>query len=217
MRIAFLLLACVSLHCRDIHPFEPPSSIAGYFLEGTVTSSNGVPISDVDVKLYYTYKRVGSTPIDTQRVYVTSPTHIVDVAVYTADYKFVRQLFLDYRSPGVVPVYRWDGFDENGVSVRSGKYLIRYVVDTAIVKYSPVIIDGHITTRTDIFGQFTFDTNDLPIGDRFDIYESFSVFYGVYEVEPEIEIGLRKLTVSKRFTSIAVTKDKRTTRTFILE
>ena len=211
------MLSCIGLSCRDIQPFEPPSQIVGYFLEGTVTSSNGVPISDVDVKLYYTNKRVGGTPIDTQLVVVTSATHIVDVAVYTAGYAFVRQLFLGYRSPGVLPVYRWNGLDENGASAGSGKYLIRYVVDTSIVKYSPVIIDGQLTARTDIFGHFTLGMKNLPIDERFDIYDSFGVFYGVYEVEPEIEIGLRKFTTSRRYTSIALTKDKTTTRTFILE
>ena len=211
------VLCLYNFSCREIQPYEIQPHVNGYRLDGTVTTANGVPIKDVDVRLYYYYHRVSDTPIDTQRVYVADSTRIVDVAVYCPDNTFVRQLFLGYRAPGYLPRYRWDGFDYNGVPAPGGKYLIRYVVDTAIVKYSPVLLDGRTTATTDVFGQFTLDGNRLPIGDRFDIYDFANMYFGTYEVTPEIDIRLKKLTLSKLYTAIILTKDNIITRSFTLE
>ena len=130
---------------RDILPLESSSTIAGYQVKGIVTGQDGLPINAVNVRVYYYYGLLQNTPIDTLPVLVTDSTKIVDIAVYTSSYHLVREIFLGYRSPGRVPHYQWDGRDDNNKPVPNGKYLVRYVVDTAIVKFSTIIIDGHIS------------------------------------------------------------------------
>src|SRR5437868_163259 len=123
--------------CRDVIPFQDTTTIQGYQLNGAVTTASGLPIENADVELVYNYDFIGDTPSDTQQVVVTKPLSLVDVAVYTPTYDFVRQLFFDNRTEGAVPHFYWNGRDRNNNLVPSGKYLIRYVIDTTIVKYTP--------------------------------------------------------------------------------
>ncbi len=211
------VLCTAILSCRDIQRFQDTTSIQGYQLNGTVTTPNGVPIEQVDVRLYYDYDFVSDSPSDTQQVAVTASLSLVDVAVYTVKYEFVRQIFFDYRTTGTVPRYRWNGRDRNGNVVPSGKYLIRYVVDTTIIKYSPWLVEGHSTDTTDTRGGFTLTSDRLPVGDVFDLYDSFNVYIGTYKVLPSIDIEFVKSSQTATYGNIALQKDIITGRTFILQ
>jgi hypothetical protein len=211
------ILCTTALACRDILPFTDESSIQGYQLNGAVTTPNGVPIDSVDVSLYYDYDFISDTPVDTLRVVVTKPLSFVDIAVYTSDLKFVRQLFFDYRTTGVVPRAHWNGRDMNGRIVPSGKYLVRYAVDTAIVKYSPVIIEGKVTASTDAKGLFTLTPDRFPIGDVVDLYDVSDVYIGTYSVSSSVDIELQKLTLRRVYTDVGMEKNKITTKSFIIQ
>ncbi len=210
------LLAFVALSCREIQPLGDDTVINGYQLDGVVTTANGVPIGGVAVRLWYYYLPVYSGPTDTLQVFVTDSTKIVDIAVYTPDYHFVRQIFLGYRSPGPLPRYRWDGFDQFGNVAPSGKYLIRYAIDTVIYKYSPLVIDGRITAQTDPLGRFTLKGAQLPVGDVFDFWNG-PAYDGTSEIDAQIGIDLTKLSSFKRYEAVALTKDRITNYNFTLE
>ncbi len=214
--VAFAL-SLFALSCRDIQPVSQIVSTKGYELVGTVTSANGIPLGGVDVLLFYNYDFYGSTPIDTQKVVVRDSSKIVDIAVYTAKLAFVRQLFLGYHSPGVLPPTSWDGRDDFGNLVPSGKYLIRYVVDTVIVKYSPVVIDGHVTATTDRNGSFTIGADNLPIGTIFDSYFINGSYDATYEIIPAVDILLHKSTLSTGYTGIALGSNQVTTIALTLQ
>lgn len=216
MRVEYIGVFClVLLSCRDIQPVESDTIISGYQLNGVVTTANGVPVEDVEVRLYYNYTLVRTTPIDSVPVVVTDSTDIVDIAVYTQRYEFVRQLFLSYLPVGLVPRARWDGRDTSGTPVPSGKYLIRYVVDTVIVKYSPVLISRNHTSTTDSFGRFIIPTDRFPIGELFDFYDSQNSYTGTYTVNPHIGLEFRKLNFRTSY-SIELLKDQITSIVFTL-
>lgn len=211
------LLALVSFRCRDIEPLSNDQIIQGYQLNGTVTTPSGVSIDSVNVSLYYDYDLVSDTPIDTQQVVVTKSQSLVDVAVYTPAYNFVRQLYFSYRGPGPVPRMHWDERDMNNNPVPSGKYLIRYVIDTTIIKYSPVLVEGHVTAVTDLAGRFTLTNNRFPFGETFDLYDGTDAYIGTYTVLTDINLEFRKLSQISDYGSIALTNGKVTTRSFILQ
>ena len=210
-----LVVVCGS--CREIQPFATTSEVQGYQLEGSVITSNGVAVDGVDVRLYYSYKFVSDFPTDTTRVVVTNPARPVDVAVYNSDLKFIRQLFLGYRAAGQVPRFTWDGFDASGKSAPGGKYFIRYVVDTVIVKFSPVLVDGHVTATTDAGGHFTFVPRNLPVGDRFDLYDFSNQYAGTYEIVSTIDITLRKGSSHASYASIPLILNQITKNVFTIQ
>ena len=214
--MAAILCAALS-SCRDILPFENTTSIQGYQLNGTVTTPNGVAIDSVAVRLYYNYEFASDTLSDPQQVIVTKPVSLVDIAVYTPRFDFVRQLFFDYRPTGIVPRARWNGRDANGNLVPSGKYLIRYVVDTTIVKYSPAIIEGHVSATTDMKGHFTLTDDRFPVGDVFDLYDDANIYRGSYRVKSSVDIDMRKLTLHVSYSNVDLQKDRITTGIFILQ
>lgn len=203
--------------CREIQPPDFELPIQGYALDGTVTTTNGVPVEGVEVKLYYDKALVSVDPTDTQQVIVTDPSKPVDIAVYTTDYQLVQQLFLGYQPAGVLPRWPWSGHDDQGNLVPSGKYLLRYVVDTVIVKFSPLIVEGHPTAVTDGLGHFTISGARLPIGERFDLFDQYDRYVATYQVMPSIDVFLRKADVRIGYGPIGLTKDRITRKVFTLQ
>ena len=218
MRHCFIgLLFLSSISCREVQLLDVDITISGYQLNGTVTTPNGVPVEGVTVRLFYEEVYAGSAPIDTQQVIVTNASKPVDIAVYTPNYQFVRQLFLGYQPVGVLGRWTWTGYDQNDKLVPSGKYLIRYVVDTVIVKYSPVLVDGHLTAVTDGFGRFTISAAQLPVGQLFDFYDQVNSYQGTYEVIPVIDLILRKSSTQTIHQAIGLTKDRITKNVLVLQ
>ena len=216
MRCTVLVLFCVfGLSCRDVQPVEQAATIEGYQLHGTVTAANGAPLDSVEVRLYYIYNVVQQTPIDTQLVVVTDSTKILDISVYTLTYRFIRELYFGYRRTGVIPRFRWDGRDTEGVPVPSGKYFIRYLIDTVVVKYSPVVVDGNPTAFTDASGHFTIRNDSFPIRELFDLYNAENLYIGTYEVLPVIDLEFRKLNLRRTY-RVELTRDRATPGMFTL-
>jgi hypothetical protein len=214
---ALLCILCAILpSCRDIQPFQTSLTTRGYQLNGTVTSANGIPLDSVGVRLYYSYDVVGYDPVDTQQVIVTDSTRIVDVSVYTPNLQFVRQLYFNYRPTGPVPHFLWDERDQNGVPVSSGEYLIRYAIDSLIVKYSIVVIDGHTTATTDAFGRFVIPNANLPVGTVFDAYNLDNTYDVTLRVKPEVDLILYKAGLLAPYSAIQLKKDQITTAGFTL-
>ncbi len=203
--------------CREILPVQTTSSAVGYQFDGIVTTASGLAFPGVQVRLYYEYQLVSETQTDTIPVIVRDSTRIVDIAVYTPRYAFVRELFLGYRPVGPVPRALWDGLDASGNSVPSGEYLIRYVVDTAIVKYSPVIVDGHTSAVTDANGRFVIPNDRLPVGAVADFYDLDGTFAGAFEVLPVIDLVFIKEALSSIYQSITITNNQITTGAFTLQ
>ena len=212
--IGCLCLALIG--CREIQPFETISATQGYQIKGKVTNASGVPLDSVRVRLYFNLNLVGTTPIDAQAVIVTEPVSIVQITVYTPDYVFVRQIFSDHLTRGPVPRARWDGNDQKGAPVASGKYLIRYVIDTTIVKDSPVLVDGHLMGVTDALGRFTITPDRLPVAEMFDRYFSDNTYNGTFQVQPTVGLDFRKSFFHQAY-SLELQKDKITSAVFILE
>ncbi len=207
----------VVVACREVLPLESEPVISGYQLNGSVTTINGTPIDSVQVQLYYNYTYAGDLPTDTVQVVVVNSSKILDIAVYTPSFQFVRQLFLGFRPAGVVPRVQWDGIDLHGVHVPSGKYLIRYVVDTAIVKYSPVLIDGARSATTNAAGTFSLASDRFPIGESFDIYDDFTGRYqGTYTVTSTIDLALRKPPLHADYLNVDMEKGKIIIKAFTL-
>ena len=217
MRQAVRIGLCALLFsCRDIQPFQTTSSIQGYQLDGTVTSPNGIPLDSVVVRLFYNYDVVSDTPIDTQKVIVTDPNKIVDVAVYTPDYAFVRQLFLIYLPRGSVPHFLWDGRDLHGAIAPSGEYLVRYAIDSVIFKYSIVVVGGNVSATTDPLGHFVLTGDRLPVGTVFDSYTPDNVYDRTLQVRSDLELILVRLNLRADYPSVQLKKDQRTTAGFTL-
>jgi hypothetical protein len=214
---ALLCILCAVLpSCRDIQPFQSSIPAQGYQLNGTVTSSNGIPLDSVGVRLYYESDPVGYDPIDTQQVIVRDSTRIVDVAVYTPNLAFVKQLYFNYRPAGPVPHFLWDERDQNGAPVPSGEYLIRYAIDTLVVKYSVVVIDGHTTATTDGFGRFTITAAHLPVGVEFDAYTPDNTYDMTRRVGPAVDLIFYKGGLQVEYRVVQLKKDQITTAAFTL-
>jgi hypothetical protein len=203
--------------CRDVQPFSGEVVIAGYQLDGTVTTLNGVPVDSVMVTLFYNFDPVGTTPLDTQKVIVQGMTRMVDITVLTPRRAFVRELFHGWVLPGTeVQRARWDGTDTAGSLVPSGKYLIRYTVDTQVVKYTPTVVDGGPTAFTDTAGRFSITADHLPIGEYFDLYRKDGSFYGVFMVEPVLSLEFERGGLRSVYPSVDIAQDKITTGAFTL-
>lgn len=212
-------MVCIGVFssCRDIQPpFSSVQSITGYQLSGRVTTANGIPLDSVQVILYYNYDYVGSSPMDTQQVIVDSLSQIIDVSVYTPNIRYVRRLYHGIMQPGPVPRFRWNGRDDDGIPVPSGKYLIRYTIDSVTVKDSPVLVQGHVTTISDPLGRFVLGNERLPIGEKFDFYGSDGSFSGVARLIPYIDIELFKQGLHGSFSNISLTQGSITSGSFTL-
>jgi len=214
--VLFAVMCFTLISCREIQTLSFPVSIKGYQLNGSLTAVNGVPIGGTEVRLYYNYEIVALEPADTQVVMVTNPTRIVDIAVYTEKYAFVKQLYLGYMQVGPVPRARWTGVDYKGNFVPSGKYYIRYVLDTVIVKYSPVLVEGAVTAYTDETGKFKIVNDNLPVGEIFDFYRPDGTFYGVLRVLPDIGLQFRKQGAGSDYPSVSLLENEITMKSFIL-
>ena len=193
MRLACAGLLCLFLiSCREIAPVQIPVTVTGYRIQGTVASVNGIPLKGAQVSLYYYLVLVDTTPSDTPNVIVPSEQSVIDISVFTTKNQFIRHIALStHPAPGILPHIFWDGRDQYGIPVPSGKYLIRYMVDSVIIKFSPVLIQGHPTAVTDDQGRFTITGDYLPVGAVFDFYLSDGSFDGVYEVQPSVDIGVQ--------------------------
>jgi hypothetical protein len=205
------------LSCREIQPFQPVTTIQGYRLDGIVTSANGIPLGDVQVILFYYYDYYSTTPLDTQKVIVQSTTRVVDVAIYTASHVFVRQLYFGYHAPGPLSPISWDGLDANGMNVPSGKYLMRFALDSVVIKYSTIIIDGNITATTDSTGKFSIGNGHLPVGAIFDSYFSNNTYDATYIVLPEVDLLIRKPPLQKAYTGVQLDSNQITSMALTLE
>lgn len=193
MRVAIAVcLMITGVTCREIQPLSISQPVLGYQLNGTVTTGGGAPVESVEVILFYDLDPFSSSPIDTQSVVVTNPNQIVDIRVYTPRYEQVRRLLTGSLPVGIVPRYNWDGLGDDGKPVPSGKYLVRYAVDAVIVKYSTVVISGHVTTLTDSQGHFTLSSARLPVGEIYDYYSPDNMYIGTAKIRSDVSIELRK-------------------------
>lgn len=202
--------------CRDFQPFEASIPITGYQLDGTVTTPNGIPLDSVQVILWYTYSLYRTTPLDTIQVVVTDSTKILYVAVYTSNFRYVRKLFFSFHRTGVVPRFPWNEKDDNGNFVPSGKYIIRYVYDTTIVKDVPHIAEGHPTAMTDARGRFSLTNANLPIGEIADFYYSNGDYEGTLRVQNDIILEFVK-GEARNVYRVALQRNKLVRGSFTLE
>ena len=219
MRYVGVGMLCVAmLSCREVLPVSvSPPTVQGYQLNGVVYSTNGVALENVEVRLYYNFRQVGYSPIDTQKVVITNSQSIYNVAVVTPAYEYVNQIFYGHFQVGTTPRATWNGLDQYGNPVPSGKYLIRYMIDTVVVKYSTVIINGHLTATTDHQGRFTLASDRLPVGEQFDYYNTENTFIGTYQVDSLVFLDFRKLSQHTQYPSVALQKGTITNGVFTLE
>jgi len=216
--VAAGLLSLISLSCRELDPFAGSQIIDGYQLDGRVTTGNGVPLDSVKVVLYYYYAHIGDSPADTIQVVVTDSMQVVDISVVNSRLHFFKTIFFGRRhSAGPVPNILWDGRDYQNKPAPSGLYYIRYIIDSNLIKYSPVVIDGNITTVTDIQGRFRITNDNLPVDKYFDLYKVDGIFYGVEKILPKIALELYRYGSYSEYPSIELTKNKIITRAFTLQ
>lgn len=218
MRVFLLLFCFAALSCREIDPYYNPDDIEGYQVDGILTTDNGLPIDSASVELYYYFRYYSDEPIDTIQAVVTDSSQLVDISVYTADYEFIKTLFSGpARMTGPLPRYSgWDGYDWRGVPMPSGKYLVRYKIDTSVIKYSVIILHGQVTTFTDQRGMFTIPNENLPVGELFDIYYPSGQYYVTYQVEERIALVFTRGDRHTDYLTLNLQKDKITTGAFKL-
>ncbi len=209
------ILALSFFRCRDVQPFGTTSPIQGYQINGIVTSANGIPIDSVDVILDY-YVQPQAVPLDTDRVFLADSTQLLDIAVYTPQNTRVRELYHGTHAAGLLPRTYWDGLDDGGNSMPSGKYFIRYTISNEIAKQVPTLVYLHSTTMTANGGQFTISNDRLPIGDIFDIFDASGTYVETVQIVPDIILVLKKLSLGQSY-DVTLVKDQITTRTFILQ
>ncbi len=196
MRLWYIGICCIiCFSCREIQPFTPPAVINGYQITGNVTTANGIALDSVDIRLYFNFAHYTNSPIDTQRVYVTDPSKTLDISVYDPKNVYIRNLFLGFRPVGIVPRAYWNGLDQYGKPAPSGSYNIRYVIDTAVVKQSAVIIDGHSTATTDAFGNFTITNEHFPVGQIIDRYDSAGAYIATDRILSNVILEFNKFNL----------------------
>jgi hypothetical protein len=209
----FGILCATILSCREYHSFNAPVSVEGYQINGKVTSTNGVALDEVTVRVYYNLTKTRTTPLDTINYLVADSTKHLKVDVYDARERFIQNLYLAFAETGPLPRIF---FDAPGDTFQSGKYLIKYQYDNRILKTVPVLIEGKITATSDYKGEFILEHDALPVGEEFDMYDSNRHFVGVYRVEKNIDLSLKKESKRGEY-SIVVLKDFITKRTFTIE
>ncbi len=199
-------------------PFTAWVPIQGYRIEGSVISSDGVPVTNVAVKVLYYYRKVSYSPMDTARIFIADTTKSMQVTVVTPTLTHVKFLYSGYPSAGVFPRQIWNELTDSGESVPSGKYLIRYSYGGSVVKVTPYIVENTVTTWTDAEGAFVLDNTALPIEERFDIYDQAAPhsFIGAYEIRPLVRLVFIKYgdTMWQEF---EVQKNKLTRRVFTFQ
>jgi hypothetical protein len=217
VRWVFLFLCVAAFSCRAIEPYYDSQNIRGYRVDGILTTANGIPVEGAMVELYYYYRYNSDRPVDSVQAIVTDSSQMINISVYTTDYKFLRTLYFGRANmTGPIPHYEWDGKDLHGESVSSGKYLIRYVIDSTVIKYSTEILDGQVSAITDQGGQFSILDGNLPVGELFDVYFLNGQFYASYQVEERIALVFVHGDRRSEFLPLDIHKDKITTGAFTL-
>lgn len=217
MRSFLLLLCFAALSCREIEPYYDPEYVRGYQVNGILTTANGIPVDSAGVQLYYYYRYYGDQPVDTTEAIVTDSSQMIDVSVYTKEYVFLKTLYSGRAGfTGRIPYIDWDGNDSQGVSMPSGKYLIRYVIDSVFIKYSTTVLHGQVSVLTDGWGNFSIPNECLPVGEIFDIYYLNGQYYVTYQVEPRIALVFIRGDKRTDYFTVELQKDKITTGAFTL-
>ncbi len=189
MRWLIIIFLVLITSCREIIIVDDVEKIYGYQINGSVTNQSGTSLPNVKVRLYYDEKRISNSPLDTVLAIVTDTNKIVTVQVFSVSKILVRTIFSGKMKPGVVPRYLWDGLNDKGIEAASGYYLIRYTFDTAVVKESPVVISGKLTSQTDLSGRFIIGNENLPVGKTYDKYIQ-NTFQGVYLIGSSVILEL---------------------------
>ncbi len=186
MRVALAFILCFAA-CREIRTLEPETDTVGYQLTGTVTNSNGIPLDSVSVRLYYSSVPVQFSPLDTVRVIINDSTKFLFVVVYDINFQPVRNLFIGKMPLGQVSHIPWDQTDDSGRFVLSGKYYTKYEYNGAVAKIDSYLVDSHRIALTNSDGEFTLTNSQLPVGEKFDFYNSSdNVYVATYKVLPEV-------------------------------
>ncbi len=215
MRLCTLgILSLVTLSCRDIQPPTTPPIISGFQLNGVFSLASGVPIEGASVRLYLDYEDAGTGQTDTVQVVVTDSTKPVDVSVYTSKLFFVKTLFLGRRSPGPIPRYFWNGYDEHGVLQPSGRYLIGYQIGDSVYKFSPFLLNGQITATTNNLGEFIIHSENLPVDAIIDRYDPSGVYLATLHLLPSVEVDFEKGTERTDVFIVPLSRDRVTFASF---
>ncbi len=217
MRSLFFCVSFLAFSCRELTPLDYSVPVTGYQFNGTVMTVNGIPMDSVALILYYYYDYVADFPSDTVQVIVRDTAQVLEVAVCGRDSGFLETIYRGHPARvGPVARYSWDGTGPGGVQAPSGLYFLRYSLDSAVIKYSPVLLDGNASATTDMRGDFILTDYMLPVGATFDAYSSDGKFYGRMAVLPEIGLGFTKESLTAEYSSIGLDKDKITHGAFTL-
>jgi hypothetical protein len=189
MRWLFCILLIALFSCREIIPVETEEKISGYQINGSVTNQSGTPIQNVNVVLYYDTEEISDTQMDTATAFVTDTSQIVTVEIFNVNNILVKKIFFGKMNIGLVPQLFWNGLNDKGDEVVSGYYIMRYKIDSSVVKESPLIVDGHVSARTDSIGRFIISNDCLPVGKIYDRYLQNN-FQGAYIISPSVVLTL---------------------------
>jgi hypothetical protein len=194
-------LAFISLvffvSCREILPVEQEEITDGYLIKGNVTNQSGTPLENVDVILYYETNWYSDSPSDTNIAVVTDTGKVVTIEVVTLKNIIAKKLFKGKMPLGPIPRYSWNGYYDNGGSAAAGYYLIRYMLDTVVLKESSVVVDGTLIARTDHDGLFIIANDYLPVGKIFDEYDNQDKYIRTLSIAPTVILELNYGTAQK--------------------
>ncbi|MBI4417984.1 MAG: hypothetical protein HY563_04350 [Ignavibacteriales bacterium] len=194
--IALLILVT---GCRDTDLVEVRRPTEGYQIEGTVLDGLDQPVIGVAIKVSYGMDFVSSSPQPQREYILQSPGEYVVIDVYDLKNRLVRNLAAE--SPSGPSFYRpWDKRNNSGNLVRSGVYIVRYVVDGAVRHSYPVLVDGHVTATTDANGVFSISDDSLPVGYYpVPLYTGTDAFVGNYRINNVVYLELTIGTTTHRF------------------
>jgi hypothetical protein len=185
-RVLVLLLSVaigtVHFACRE-NPadIEFPPTIDG--IDGIVNDRFRNPLPNVQIRVYFDYQIESFESEPIRSITVASEGLPVTVIVTTTQMNVRRILYTGTPPVGEFFV-SWDGRDSSGVRMRSGVYLVRYLVhDTSAGEYVQAV-DGGVLTRTDSIGYYRIGREELPLNySPVPLYStSGTAFYGNYRI-----------------------------------
>lgn len=154
----------LAIGCERPLPIETTNRIEGYRIEGQVTDRFKRSLLGVEVRLFYYFEYLDSSPPPIRGIHVAQNQTLVTVQLFSATNQPLGTLFQQNVPTGDFE-YLWSGKNGAGDPVISGIYYVKYILGTSdtVKTYLVAVSGGNVTTTNDS-GQYQIPQERLPIG-----------------------------------------------------